>query len=427
MIEALKVMKYRISSGLIVFCWSLGLLSSEKIVDAQPAKQSFVLRGTISWPGTQLAWIEDTNARSEYSRGFLLGPGQREGDIELTQFHTDGVKLHIAASNKELDLSYPASGPDTVPQPNDKQNPCFVHLEKVAVDQVLAVYQKLAGRTLLRSSRIPRAELTIAPTNTPSKFALLRGLETALAEQGVMIQPHRDKFALVATRAADFEKVKPELWDTIAALGSEDSASNQSHETGPAEFAPGMINFPGTDINQVLRVYEELLGRTIVRRSTIPISVFSLRTETALTRTEAHYAFAATLALNDISVLPAGDKFLLMFMTWDRQEISNMLARIKPRAVTTNSPSSTNSPITAGSLQFPGTRLDDLARIYEHLLGQRVEIAASNPVPVLFLHNQSALSKEEALYGIELLFGVNGLAVVPQDNGQGVKIVPAAR
>ena len=411
-------MKCRIFAGVVMVCWCFGVLPFECATNAQQGMPTPILKGIISWPGTGLALLENTNARSEFLRYFILGPGQRDGDIEVTELHSGSVKVRLAPSAQELELSFPASAPDSAAHPNEAQNPYFVRFEKIGVGQVLSMYQKIAGRTLLRSSRIPRFEVTIAPTNATSKFALLKILETALAEQGVMIQPHRDKFALAATGAADFEKVKPELWDTIAALSPEDNAVNPSHEKGAGEIPPGMINFPEVDLAQALVVYQELLGMTIVRRSIVPTSLFSLRTETALTRTEAKYAFAATLALDDMSLLPAGDKFVLLFMSWDRQQISNMLARIKLRSV------STNSPIAAGTIKFPGTRLDEVAPVYEHLLGQKVEIAASTPVPVLFFGNQSALSKEEALYGLELLFGVNGLAVVPE-GGAGVKIVPA--
>jgi len=408
-----KLMNYRISPATRLLCCWFGLLSFEWIINAQDRPQAPALRGIISWPGAEFALLEDTNPPSRFLRNFVLGPGQREGEIEVVELHPGSVKVHLGASGQELELSLPTSGQDLASQPAGTRNPCFVHLENARLNLVLTVYQKLAGRTLLRPSRLPDVELTIAPTNTNSKFALLRVLDTGLAEKGVLIQPHRDKFATVATRASDMEKIKPELWDLMAGLGAPGGPPNQSDE-----IPPGMINFPNTDLSQVLRVFEELLGLSIVRPSTLPLYTFTLRTETALTRTETKYAFAATLALNDISMLPAGDKFLLLFPTIQAQQMSNVLARIKPRVT------STNSPIAAGTIKFPRTQLEIVARLYEQLLGQKVEVAPSTPSPVLSFQNQSALSKEDVLYGIELLLGVNGLSVVPQENGLGVKIVP---
>jgi hypothetical protein len=129
------------------------------------------------------------------------------------------------------------------------------------------------------------------------------------------------------------------------------------------------------------------------------------------------------LALNGISLLPAGEKFLLLFPTgtWQAEQASNLVARLKPPAVTTN------EPIAAGALRFMGAPLEQLARVYQDLRGQPVEVASSTPAPGMLFENQTPLSKEAAAYGLELLFGVNGLSVVPkEDNSAGLKIVPTS-
>ncbi len=72
---------------------------------------------------------------------------------------------------------------------------------------------------------------------------------------------------------------------------------------------PGMINFPATDLNQVLTVYAELVNRTILRPTSLPAPTITLRTQTQLTRREAIQALDAVFALNGITVVPMGDKF----------------------------------------------------------------------------------------------------------------------
>jgi hypothetical protein len=56
------------------------------------------------------------------------------------------------------------------------------------------------------------------------------------------------------------------------------------------------------------------------------------------------------------------------------------------------------------------------------LSGQPVEIAPSVPGIALTFRCDS-LPREQVLYGLELLFGVNRLAVVPQESGPGLRIV----
>ncbi len=78
----------------------------------------------------------------------------------------------------------------------------------------------------------------------------------------------------------------------------------------------GFINFQGVDVSQVLDVYAKLVGRTLLRAS-LPNVPIILKTETPLTRTEAIEALQAVLALNGISVIDVGDKFVKVLPSTD--------------------------------------------------------------------------------------------------------------
>jgi general secretion pathway protein D len=60
----------------------------------------------------------------------------------------------------------------------------------------------------------------------------------------------------------------------------------------------------------VLKVYAELVGRTVLRPTQLPAPTITLETQTPLTRSEARAAIDAVLALNGISVINVGDKFV---------------------------------------------------------------------------------------------------------------------
>src|SRR5207342_3064056 len=77
----------------------------------------------------------------------------------------------------------------------------------------------------------------------------------------------------------------------------------------------GTINFPATDLNQVLQIYAELVGRTVLRPTSLPAPTITLKTQTPLTRREAIQAFDAVLALNGIAVVNVGDKFVKIVQT----------------------------------------------------------------------------------------------------------------
>jgi general secretion pathway protein D len=92
-------------------------------------------------------------------------------------------------------------------------------------------------------------------------------------------------------------------------------ATAQAGGTDMQQIVPaGMINFEGVDVNQVLEVYAQLVGRTLLRAS-LPQASIVLKTETNLTKAEAIQALQAVLALNGIAVINVGDKFVKVVPT----------------------------------------------------------------------------------------------------------------
>ena len=73
---------------------------------------------------------------------------------------------------------------------------------------------------------------------------------------------------------------------------------------------PGMIDFRQADLNVVLQVYAELVNRTILRHASLPAPTITLKTQTPLTKKEAIQALDAVLAMNGISMVDIGDKFV---------------------------------------------------------------------------------------------------------------------
>lgn len=102
----------------------------------------------------------------------------------------------------------------------------------------------------------------------------------------------------------------------------------QSTNTSPEETLPaGVINFPATDLNQVLQIYAELVGRTVLRPTTLPAPTITLKTQTPLTKHEAIQAFDAVLALNGIAVVNVGDKFVKVVPSGQAGQIGAAFSR----------------------------------------------------------------------------------------------------
>ncbi len=71
-----------------------------------------------------------------------------------------------------------------------------------------------------------------------------------------------------------------------------------------------MIDFRGADLNQVLEIYSLLVNRTLLRPATLPAPTIVLTTQGQLTMSEGIQALEAVLALNGITMVNVGDKFV---------------------------------------------------------------------------------------------------------------------
>jgi general secretion pathway protein D len=80
----------------------------------------------------------------------------------------------------------------------------------------------------------------------------------------------------------------------------------------PAEepLPEGMIDFRGADLNQVLDIYSMLVNRTLLRPATLPAPTIVLKTQGQLTVREGIAALEAVLALNGVTMVNVGDKFV---------------------------------------------------------------------------------------------------------------------
>ena len=87
-------------------------------------------------------------------------------------------------------------------------------------------------------------------------------------------------------------------------------AASSAFAAQPEEMiAPGTIDFEGVELTQVLDIYAKLVNRTLLRAA-LPQAQVILKTQTPLTKTEAIQALQAVLALNGVSLVNIGDKFV---------------------------------------------------------------------------------------------------------------------
>ena len=172
---------------------------------------------------------------------------------------------------------------------------------------------------------------TNAPVNTNRAQALQRAMQRALQNrtnapgQGVTSAPAKPgegsnlsapapalRNQTAATPGPGAVTNVPAGTVMLAPAEATPGAGSPAATNAPAEetLPPGMIDFRQADLNQVLDIYSSLVNRTVLRPATLPAPTVTLKTQTMLTKKEAVQALDAVLALNGITMVNIGDKFV---------------------------------------------------------------------------------------------------------------------
>lgn len=103
--------------------------------------------------------------------------------------------------------------------------------------------------------------------------------------------------------------------------------STAENITNPDEIVPAnSINFSAASLENVLQIYGEFVSRNILRPSTLPDAKIVLKQTTPLTKLEVVRAIEAAMALNNISVVNVGEKFVTVVPTADAWKIPGRIS-----------------------------------------------------------------------------------------------------
>ncbi len=135
------------------------------------------------------------------------------------------------------------------------------------------------------------------------------GLPVRPAFPGLPVPPAPATPAVPAIPAAPATPMTPAAPPAMAIPNHAAAASPAGSAPAAAETPAYSYNFQGVEVNQVLDLYADLVGRTILRAG-LPQASIVLHTQSLLTRSEAIQALQAVLALNGISLVNIGEKFV---------------------------------------------------------------------------------------------------------------------
>jgi hypothetical protein len=292
----------------------------------------------------------------------------------------------------------------------------------------LDLYGELTGKAILAPSALPLLPNTLDSELPPIKEDAIGFLDKEFSKSGISVIQDGPHFVRLVPSGLNAELRNAPLRGTQL-------AASPNQQLMPA----GMVNFPGTDLGQVLSIYSELKNRTVLRTRLLPSPSIRFKNQCPLTREELAYALETVLALNGILTVDDGPSFVQIVPI-------QLQSQVDTRAPIAEPGSKVFDPKKVPSMGFADptpvqTKLErDLVRwrkaffefirvnemrnssaqrlleLYAGLTDQKAETSKDYETMPIWFHVTTPLSKTELLYAIETTFALNNLAITPAED-----------
>jgi hypothetical protein len=285
------------------------------------------------------------------------------------------------------------------------------NLKDASSAELLDIYQDITGRTILRSPTLVHARVSLESGAGLSRVEAEKLLAGALKEQGVFVIMRYDKFAF----AVPFSQIARLDQIPEPPAPSKSPPSGQGAASKEESFPPGLIKFQEADLSQVLGIFQELTGRTVLKAADLPHAKITLRSQTQLSRTEAIWMFETAARLGGVALL---SKERFVFALPNTRDVA------PPEFETNSSLATGGDPLPPGALKFSEATGRQLLELYAQLLG-RDAVLENVPACRFTLRSQTSLTRPEAIYALDAAAALNNVRFVVTDKQ--VKLIPAAK
>ncbi len=357
------------------------------------------LTGIVHFNDRARALIEITQPppRAVMHRAILAQGDTFEG-VTVLEVDEKAARVRLRHGSVETFLALGGADPEVAGR--------TFNLKAADSSQLLDVYQELSGSTVLLSPRLPGAKFDLKSERLAPGEALPY-LQDAFRAKGIVLQSRGTKFVF-AVRDSELAR--------LVAIPDAPAPPAAGSETFPA----GLMKFINADLSQLLDIYQELSGRTVLRSSKLSSAKVSFRTQTELNRAEAVWLMDAVLALADVAMIPQGEKFVFALAGLEAAQLPGIAA--KPALA---GPQDLN-PLTPAEMTLKAVGLHDFLNLYARLIGREpLPLEPTTPSVKVSFRPQTPLTMSEAVYALQALAEINGLGFVPVGDKQ-VKVLPAA-
>jgi type II secretory pathway component GspD/PulD (secretin) len=380
---------------------AVALVSGLLSLVATAAEPTIKLTGVAQLSHGPVAILEIQPARGALLRP-TLGRGEQVEGVEVTSIDAKAAKVAVSVGDQRKELSL--GGEDFA-----GETPRF-RLKDAHSRQVLDLYQELSGRTVIASPSLVAATITATSGAALEGATAAEALARALGEKGIVVIPQFDKFAFATTPALVPEIEK--LGAPPARTKDVKAKSLQAGEIRLEEFSAGLIKLFEADGRQVLDIYQELTGRTLIVSPRLPAAKITLKSQTPLNRAEAIWLVEAALHLCDVAVSLRADKFAFVTTLADAPRVAKFKAPPEP----TKDPKAEVFP--PGLIKFNEADGAVVLDAYRQLFGQTLLPAPDLPPAKITLKSQTSLTRDEAVWLLEAALYLGGIQCVSAGDKQ---------
>jgi hypothetical protein len=314
----------------------------------------------------------------------ILREGDRDGRIELKSILPEQGKVVVrdipSGATLDLYLTQPLAG----------QEPPTLQFRNAGIASLFDLIQELDNRTILAPGSILNEKFDLVTPTYHNRQEAAAALKDAVKNKNLILEPRSDKFIFVV----------PPKGEAILESIVDPPAGNAP---GEEEFPPGLIKFRDADMLQVLDIYQELSGRTVLRPNNLIRNTISVRSQTTLQRPEAIWTLNALFRLADVVIINETNKFVFAVPP----SRTNNLPHIDPKRTLPSKASAEQFP--PGLLKFNDADMPQFLDVYANLIGRKA-VVTKEFFGKISVRTQTALEFSEALFVFEALASLNNVA-----------------
>jgi len=347
----------------------------------------------------------------------ILAEGERDGSFVVTAIDEKTATVSIQHEAEPLTLRLEQAPGEELPNRT-------LHLRSAGIEQLLDLYQALIDRTVISKVQVwPEITLKSSAGLSRNKAAAL--LTQAFADKGIAVKLSGRDFAFVvqANHAGELSTLSqpPPPESLLRVLQRKIVSMVGIRKVAPGLFPAGMLKFQNSDALQVLDIYQDLSGRTILRPQSLALGKISVRTQTPLTRDQALWLLDTLLFLQSgVAMTPEGEKFVFAVP----KERKGGLPKFDIRTNTAIAKAVSNLP--PGALKLQDADIRQMVQLYASLAGREaLPLGPHFPQIKFSIRSQQSLSPTEAMFALEAVAALNN-ARLEAVGDNGVQIVPSA-